>query len=206
MTIAIVDYGAGNLVSVIKAFAAVGASPRIVTDATQFAGAHALVIPGVGHFEATAGLDATRDAIRAATDAGVPLLGICLGMHWLFEGSDEAPGRSGLGALRGRCAHLPREAGLKIPHVGWNTLDDVDSGSRLLAGLPQGATAYFTHSYVAPDGPATVARTSHGTPFPSVVERGRIAGTQFHPEKSGAAGLQILAAFVAMARDAGVSC
>jgi len=200
--IVVVDYGGGNLSSVVKAIAAAGGAPRVGTEPRDLAGAQAIVIPGVGHFDVTAGLDGMRPAIRARVSAGVPLLGICLGMQWLFEGSVEAPERSGLGALPGFCTRLTARAGVKVPHVGWNTIESTGVRSRLLASVPNGASAYFTHSYVAPDGTATVARTSHGMPFASVVERGGVCGTQFHPEKSGGVGLSILASFVNIAREA----
>ena len=203
--IAIVDYGAGNLTSVVKALAAAGAAPRIVPRSAHLEGAEAIVIPGVGHFEATRTLDdIDRQVIGTCIATGVPILGICLGMQWLFDGSEEAPDLAGLGALPGRCTRLSGE--VKVPHVGWNTIEATGSASRLLAGLPAGATAYFTHSYAAPDSDATVARTTHGTPFASVVERGRVFGTQFHPEKSGSVGVRMLATFIQIAREANVRC
>ena len=203
---AVVDYGAGNLASVVKALAAVGAAPHVVTAPGELAGAHAMVIPGVGHFHATSRLEPMREAILAAIAAGVPLLGICLGMQWLFEGSEEARELSGLGLVPGRCFRLGGGAGLKVPHVGWNSVDPTDGTSRLLGGIPAGSPAYFTHSYAGPAGPATVGRTTHGQPFASVVETGQVFGTQFHPEKSGALGLRLLANFVAVAQAAGVRC
>ena len=210
MIVAVVDYRAGNLTSVVKALSAAGATPRVVTRSAGLTGARAIVVPGVGHFDATGVLDQDdRRVIAGHVQAGVPLLGICLGMQWLFEGSDEAPHMSGLGILAGRCAGLRRTAyglPIKIPHVGWNTLEVTGRRSRLLDGLPDGSTAYFTHSYAAPDGEATVARTTHGVTFASVVESGRVFGTQFHPEKSGAAGVEMLRRFVDVARGAGVQC
>lgn len=230
MIVAVVDYRAGNLTSVVKALAAVGATPRVVTRSAvspglktrppTLEGANAIVVPGVGHFDATRQLnDEDRDVIGRHVGDGVPLLGICLGMQWLFEGSDEAPGVLGLGVFEGRCTKMSSEAVsklsgdfetaselIKIPHVGWNTLEPTGRPSRLLDGLPSGVTAYFTHSYAAPEGDGTVARTTHGAAFASVVERGRVFGTQFHPEKSGAAGLQMLRRFIDVAREAGAEC
>ena len=138
-----------------------------------------------------------RQTIRAAVDAGTPLLGICVGMQWLFEGSDEAPGVPGLGLMQGRIARLEgdAEARLKVPHVGWNALDIRGQG-RLLQGLSSGAQVYFTHSYAAPVTDACAASTAHGTLFSSAVERDNVFGVQFHPEKSGDAGLQILRNFL----------
>lgn len=201
MILGLVDYGAGNLTSVVKGLQAVGGSVRIVAHPNELEGIEALVIPGVGHFSATRSLDgAWRLAVRGRIDAGLPLLGICLGMQWLFEGSDEAPDLPGFGLLAGRCFRLPDV--VKVPHVGWNTLDPAARAPRLLGGLPPGAMAYFTHSFAAPTGEATAALTTHGATFAAAIERGRVFGAQFHPEKSGATGLRVLANFVAIAREA----
>lgn len=201
MNIALIDYGAGNLTSVVKGLRAVGALVHIVSESSQLAGAEALVIPGVGHFEATRALGHEwRQAVAQRLDAGLPLLGICLGMQWLFEGSDEAPDLPGFGLLAGRCFRLPDV--VKVPHVGWNTLDTTDLPSRLFHDVPAGAMAYFTHSFAAPVVRSTAATTTHGAPFSSVVEHGRVFGTQFHPEKSGRTGIRLLANFMAAAREA----
>ena len=200
--IALIDYGAGNLTSVVKGLRAVGAEVRIVRSLEELAGASAIVVPGVGHFAATASLTADwRGAIRRAIDQGTPLLGICLGLQWLFEGSDEAPGQPGLGLLPGRCFRL--SGNVKVPHVGWNTLRFARSSSRLLGGVAEGASAYFTHSYAAPLGSATAADTTHGLPFAAAVEREQVFGVQFHPEKSGATGLRILENFMTVVRGGG---
>jgi glutamine amidotransferase len=200
MTIALIDYGVGNLASVMKALGAVGAVAYRANEAGSLAGAAAIVIPGVGHFAATARLNELwRSDLSAAIARGVPLLGICLGMQWLFDGSLEATHVPGLGAMNGTCRRLAGD--IKIPHVGWNTLEPMRP-SRLLDGLAPGSAAYFTHSYAAPVGEDTIATTSHGAPFASVVERGRAFGVQWHPEKSGKAGLTLLANFLAIARDA----
>ena len=198
-TIALIDYGAGNLTSVVKGFRAVGADVRIVSSLDGLDGADAVVVPGVGHFAATSTLTADwRGAVKRSIDAGVPLLGICLGLQWLFEGSDEAPGRVGLGMLPGRCFRLSGD--VKVPHVGWNTLRFSKAGSRLLEGVTENASAYFTHSYAAPVGPATAADTTHGLPFAAAVEQDHVFGVQFHPEKSGATGLRILENFMRVVR------
>jgi glutamine amidotransferase len=203
MDVAILDYGAGNLTSVAKAFAACGAGVRIASDAGSLAGAEALVVPGVGHFDRTRVIDSdTRGAVLDAARRGVPLLGICLGMHWLFEGSAEAPGTPGLGLFRGRCHALTAGAGLKVPHAGWNTLDGTGRPSRLIDDASHGRSAYFTHTFAAPLVAETTATTTHGSTFPAVVERGRVFATQFHPEKSGAVGLACLANFLRAAREA----
>jgi glutamine amidotransferase len=200
VNIALVDYGAGNLTSVIKGLRAVGGTVRVVSQAAELGRPEALVVPGVGHFSATRALgDDWRGAIRAAIDGGVPMLGICLGLQWLFEGSDEAPDVEGLGLLPGRCFRLPDT--VKVPHVGWNTLDPGTRPSRLLAGIPPGAMAYFTHSYAGPAVDATAAITTHGAPFSAAVEQDRVFATQFHPEKSGTTGLRVLENFMAAARE-----
>jgi glutamine amidotransferase len=192
--IALIDYGAGNLTSVRKALAAVDApvvSPAAPDALDDVAG---IIVPGVGHFGATAAIDeAWRRAISRAVDAGVPLLGICLGLQYLFEGSDEAPGVAGLSLLRGRCALLPPT--LKVPHVGWNTVD-LRRPSQIADGIPTGTSFYFTHSYAAPVTDACVAETTHSAAFAAIVERGRVFGAQFHPEKSGDAGIRVLRNFV----------
>jgi len=193
--IALIDYGAGNLTSVKKALAAIGADVFVPASPGAMAEADAVIVPGVGHFGATRALDqAWIDAILQRVGEGRPLLGICLGMQWLFEGSEEAPGCPGLGVLCGRCRRLNVPTGdsrLKIPHVGWNSLDRKRDAS-IVEDIPPGAQVYFTHSYVAPLTADTVAATEHGEAFASIVQRGQIAGVQFHPEKSGDTGLQIL--------------
>ena len=140
-------------------------------------------MPGVGHFGATAFLDdAWRDAIQAAVADGVPLLGICLGLQWLFEGSEEAPASPGSARSQGRCIRLPPL--VKVPHVGWNSLE-ITRPSPLLDGVAEGTQVYFTHSYAAPVTGDCVAATTHGTRFAAAVQRGHVWGVQFHPEKSG---------------------
>jgi glutamine amidotransferase len=199
--IALIDYGAGNLTSVRKGFAAAGADLFTPARASQLAGASGIVVPGVGHFAATAALDESwRHAIRDAIDRGTLLLGICLGEQWLFEGSDEDPGVRGLGVMKGRCRRLPST--LKVPHVGWNSLD-FRKPSRLLAGVADGTQAYFTHSYAAEVTDETVATTTHAAPFASVVEADRLFGVQFHPEKSGEAGVRMLRNFVELCSRSG---
>jgi glutamine amidotransferase len=198
VAIALIDYGAGNLTSVRKGFAAAGAqltSPLSPGDLDEAAG---IVVPGVGHFRATAGLaEPWREAILRRVAAGVPLLGICLGMQWLFDGSAEAPELAGLGLLRGSCARMEAARPLKVPHVGWNILD-VRRDDTILAGVNPGTSVYFTHSYAAPVTADAVALSTHDRPFAAVVQRGGVAGVQFHPEKSGPAGLRILQNFIAL--------
>jgi glutamine amidotransferase len=197
--IALIDYGAGNLASVRKGFAAAGADLVIARTPADLDRASGVVVPGVGHFAATASLDGEwRSAILRGVEAGRPLLGICLGMQWLFEGSTEAPGCPGLGVLTGSCVRMDDRGGtLKIPHVGWNALQKTRP-SRLLAGTDEGAYVYFTHSYAAPVTHVACAVTAYADTFAAAVELDHVGGVQFHPEKSGTTGLRILENFVAL--------
>jgi imidazole glycerol-phosphate synthase subunit HisH len=198
----LVDYGAGNLHSVVKAFVAIGADIEVVDDIAAIAGARALVVPGVGHFSTTASLDQRwRDAVRREVGRGAALLGVCIGLQWLFEGSAEAPDVPGFGCMPGRCFRI--DGPVKVPHVGWNTLDRTTRPSRLLAGIPDGASAYFTHSFAAPLVDDTVAATTHAVTFSAAVERDRVFGVQFHPEKSGSTGLNMLRNFLRVAGEGG---
>jgi glutamine amidotransferase len=202
--IALIDYGAGNLTSVKKALTALGAEFTVPSSTGVCAQASGIIVPGVGHFAATAALQGEwLQAIKAAVAAGVPLFGICLGMQWLFEGSDEATDVQGLGVIRGRISKLESDPDrrLKVPHVGWNALDFRQRSAagrqpRLFDDLTSGAQVYFTHSYAAPVTDECVASTTHANTFSAVVERDNIFGVQFHPEKSGTAGLQILRNFL----------
>ncbi|HLX82959.1 MAG TPA: imidazole glycerol phosphate synthase subunit HisH [Terriglobales bacterium] len=193
-TIAIVDYGVGNLNSVKKAFDHLGVDVVVTTEPEAIATAAKIILPGVGHFSALSGLDNTglREAVLRAANAGTPLLGICLGMQWLFDGSDEAPEFAGAGILPGRCRPFP--ASVKSPHVGWNSLA-VLSSTRLLRGVAPDSFVYYTHSFQAPVVAATSATTEYGQPFSAVVEQENIFGVQFHPEKSSDVGLRILRNF-----------
>lgn len=198
--IALIDYGAGNLHSVRKGLSAADAEVFTPSEPAALARADGVVVPGVGHFGTTTALGpAWRAAILDAVQSGTPLLGICLGLQWLFDGSDEAEDVAGLGLIRGRCRRL--DGPVKVPHVGWNTLE-TDRPSVLLEGVATGTFAYFTHSYAAPVTAECIARTNHGRLFSAAVETGRVFGVQFHPEKSATAGLRILGNFVAVARRA----
>jgi glutamine amidotransferase len=191
--IAIVHYQAGNLASVRKAFDYLGYESAITADPEVIAAASRVVVPGVGHFEATTALSgALQDAIVKAIDRQIPLLGICLGMQWMFESSQEAPRLRGLGLFAGECEKFPAQ--VKSPHVGWNQLQS-RGASRLLRRIPDHAFVYFTHSYRAPVVEATVGDCMYGGTFSAAVERGNLFGVQFHPEKSGTAGLQLLRNF-----------
>ena len=194
--IAIVDYSAGNLVSVKKALDWLGEKSVITSDPVQVERAMKIVLPGVGHFASTAALGRSglRDAIASAIGRGVPFLGICVGMQWMFEGSQESPETRGLGVLKGECGRFP--AAVKSPHVGWNSVG-VDSRSRLFRGVPSSSFVYFTHSFRAPVSEATVGCCEYGGKFSAAVERDRLFGVQFHPEKSGEIGLKLLSNFCA---------
>jgi glutamine amidotransferase len=201
--IAVVDYGAGNLTSVRKALGAIGAAIWTPVEPAELERAAGIIVPGVGHFSSTARLDDPwRGGIRGALGRSVPLLGICVGLQWLFDGSTEGPGVPGLGLIAGTCirlgvltdSRLPTPDSrhvLKVPHVGWNSLSFPRS-TRLFAGIREGAQVYFTHSFAAPVVPATAATTTYGVTFAAAVEDGLVSGVQFHPEKSGDVGLRIL--------------
>ncbi|MFZ1010953.1 MAG: imidazole glycerol phosphate synthase subunit HisH [Candidatus Sulfotelmatobacter sp.] len=192
--IAIVDYGAGNLNSVKKAFDHLGAEVSVTNAAETIAAADKIVLPGVGHFSALQVLDRTglRKALLQATSAGKPFLGICLGMQWLFEGSEECNELAGASIFSGKCRQFPTS--VKSPHVGWNSLT-VRESSKLLRGISPDSFVYYTHSYHAPVQTETTAVSEYGLPFAGAVERGNIFGVQFHPEKSGDVGLSILKNF-----------
>lgn len=195
--IAIVDYGAGNLVSVEKALDWLKAECIITSDPAQVAKAAKIILPGVGHFASTAALERSglQDAISDSIGRGTPFLGICVGMQWMFERSQESPETPGLGVLDGECERFP--ASVKSPHVGWNQLE-VASSSRLLRDVPSTSFVYFTHSFRAPLSDTTVACCEYGGRFSAAVERDHLFGVQFHPEKSGEIGLKVLSNFCAL--------
>ncbi len=192
--IAIVDYKAGNLASVKKAFDHLGVDTVVTADPAQVAKAEKIVLPGVGHFAATAALDESglREAIIEGIERGVPFLGICVGMQWMLASSEEAPDVHGLALWPGECSRFP--AGVKSPHVGWNSLR-IRNGSRLLRGVPDESFVYFTHSYRVPLLISTSAECQYGGGFSAAVEQDNVFGVQFHPEKSGSVGLRILENF-----------
>ena len=192
--IAIVDYGAGNLVSVKKALDWLGAESLITSDADVVRRAKKIVLPGVGHFASTQVLERSglKDAIADSIQRGVPFLGICVGLQWMFAGSDESPASSGLGLFPQVCGRFP--ASVISPHVGWNSIE-VDPRSKLFRGIPPSPFVYFTHSFRAPISEETVACCEYGGKFAAAIERDKIFGVQFHPEKSGETGLQLLKNF-----------
>jgi glutamine amidotransferase len=198
MTIAVVDYRAGNLTSVKKAVDWVSAGAVITADPATVARAEKIVLPGVGNFAATSMLSETglRKVICESIQRGVPFLGICVGMQWMIESSQEAPQVRGLRIWPGECERFP--ADVKSPHVGWNQLLIGNEGSRLLAGIPSGSHVYFTHSYRVPLLEATVAECEYGGRFSAAVEQKNLFGVQFHPEKSGPVGLRLLENFCRM--------
>jgi imidazole glycerol-phosphate synthase subunit HisH len=195
--IAIVDYGAGNLVSVKKALDWLGQECVITSDPAEVLRARKIVLPGVGHFASTASLakSGLQTAISEAITRKVPFLGICVGMQWMFSGSEESPETRGLDLFPGTCARFPQS--VKSPHVGWNHLQ-IASTSRLFRGLPPSPFVYFTHSYHAPLIGTTVASCEYGGKFSAAIERDLLFGVQFHPEKSGETGLRLLGNFCAI--------
>jgi imidazole glycerol-phosphate synthase subunit HisH len=195
--IAIVVYGAGNLVSVKKALDWLGQECAITSAPADVAQASKIVLPGVGHFASTAALarSGLQDAIANAIKNETPFLGICVGMQWMFERSQESPETRGFGLLVGECERFP--ASVKSPHVGWNQLE-VNPSSRLLRDVPSASFVYFTHSFRAPVAQTTIACCEYGGRFSAAEERGHVFGVQFHPEKSGEIGLKILNNFCAL--------
>jgi len=197
VNVTLLDYGAGNVPSVERALRRLGANVLTTNRAEDIAAAERLILPGVGHCAALiTALDVhgLREPVRDAIARGANFLGICLGLQALYEVSDEAPSLAGLALLPGRVTHLP--PGVKLPHMGWNQLQRTN-GSRLLDGIPPEAYFYFAHSYAAPTaGPESIAICEHGRAFIAVVEQRNIFGVQFHPEKSGAPGAELLENFL----------
>jgi len=192
--IAILDYGAGNLASVVKAIRHLGHECIVTSDPDRVLNAEKLIIPGVGNFAATRPLSegGLGAAVRSAITGQKPVLGICLGLQWMFEGSEEAAELLGLGVFPGRCSRFSNQ--VKSPHVGWNRIT-TDPGSRLLRDIPSGSYVYFTHSYWAPLCTDTIASCAYEVPFTAAAERGNLFGVQFHPEKSGDIGMKIVENF-----------
>ena len=207
--IAIIDYGAGNLQSVKKALDYLGEPNLIAAKSSEIEAADALILPGVGSFgDAMQSLtdSGLLETVRAAALSDTPFLGICLGLQLLFPESEESKGVKGLGVLPGKIIKFPGDMGLKIPQIGWNSIN-IREGCKLYAGVPQNAYVYFVHSYYlqAADPEVVAATAEYGVTFHASVadEAHRLYATQFHPEKSGAVGLRILRNFAAMQKGRG---
>lgn len=199
--IAVIDYKAGNLTSVVKTLAYLGAETQVTQDPEVVRRASKIVLPGVGHFRATTLLQqlGITQAVRESVARGAWFLGVCVGLQWLYEGSTEAPETPGLGHFPGQCERFPASfAGtpLKAPHVGWNSLEALREDSRLMRGIASGEFVYYTHSWRAPLSADTAASTPYGGEFTGAVERGNVMGVQFHPEKSASVGLRVLRNFI----------
>jgi len=201
--IAVIDYDAGNIKSVEKACVYLGQEVEVTRDRETILAADHVILPGVGAFG-----DAMRklrgygleETIYQVVDHGIPFLGICLGLQLIFESSEESPGVSGLGLLPGKILRIPDAPGLKIPHIGWNSLSFPGKQSRLFAGVPEGAYVYFVHSYYlkADKEEVVAASTQYGTQIHAAVESGNLFACQFHPEKSSEVGLKILRNFISI--------
>ena len=197
--VAIIDYDAGNIKSVEKALKFLGQEAEVTRDQGRILQADKVILPGVGAFgDAMDKLSRYRliDVMKEVTDRGVPFLGICLGLQLLFDRSDEAPGVEGLGILKGEILKIPKKDELKIPHMGWNSLEFPRRG-RLFDGLGKNPYVYFVHSYYlkAAEEEIVTATTDYGVQIHASVEKGSVFACQFHPEKSGETGLQILKNF-----------
>jgi len=194
--VVVFDYGAGNLRSVLNTLGAIGAEFQLVDDVAGLESAEKIILPGVGHFgQMVRTLDAmrVRKPLLSRITAGVPFLGICLGLQALFEESEEAPELQGLGLFAGKVKRFPNDA--RVPHMGWNELE-VKAGSKLLRNLPERPYLYFAHSYYVPAHQHAAATCIYSEPFTAVLEYENVYGVQFHPEKSGSLGLQIVKNFV----------
>ena len=198
--IAIVDYDAGNIKSVEKALHFLGREALVTGDSEEILRADKVILPGVGAFGDA--MDTIRGrgldkVLRKVAENGTPFLGICLGLQLLFERSDEAPGAEGLGILKGEILRIPEKEGLKIPHMGWNSLH-LENNGRLFRGREENAYVYFVHSYYLKAGDESIvkASTEYGVHIHASVEKDNVFACQFHPEKSSDVGLHILKNFV----------
>jgi glutamine amidotransferase len=194
-TVAIFDYGVGNMHSIRRGIEMAGASAKITTDKRDLRESDAIVLPGVGAFKpARDSLEEVSDLLKKEVEDGKPLLGVCLGMQLLFDWSEEGD-CPGLGLIGGEVVKL--SPGVKVPHMGWNSLD-IEKKHWFLDGIKSGSHVYFVHSYTARPGDprAVLCTTDYGGRFPSIVASGSVVGTQFHPEKSGDVGLRMLSNFV----------
>ena len=198
--IAIIDYDAGNIKSVEKAMEYLGQEVCVTRDSKEILSADKVILPGVGAFGDAMGKlrqYGLEQVIHEVVKKQIPLLGICLGLQLLFEKSDETPGVAGLGVLKGEILRIPDKEGLKIPHMGWNSLNYPNEG-RLFKGIPEDSYVYFVHSYYlkAKDDGIVTATTEYSTLIHASVEQGNVFACQFHPEKSSHVGMQILKNFV----------
>jgi glutamine amidotransferase len=193
--VAVIDTGGANLGSVRYALERLGVHPLVARDADELADADRIILPGVGAAAPAMALLRERGLDAALRASPVPVLGICLGMQLLYQGSDEGDAAC-LGLLPGRVRRLRPGARRRLPHMGWNRLRPTVDGNPLLAGIADGDAVYFVHGYAAPVGADTVATTSHGETFAAVVQRGRYVGMQFHPERSAVVGARLLANFL----------
>lgn len=198
--VAIIDYGAGNLSSVKKALDYLGAESIITDDKNEITSASHIILPGVGSFGDA--MESMRDrdlvdTVKEVAVSGKPFLGICLGLQLLFEGSEESQGVEGLGLLKGKITQIPKNNGLKVPHIGWNSVT-VRKGDGIFKDIEQNSFFYFVHSFylTESEGDITAATTQYGVEIECAVEQGNLFATQFHPEKSGKAGLTLLKSFL----------
>ena len=199
--ISVIDYGAGNIQSVIKAFHHIGCAVQVTADPEVIRESKAAILPGVGAFGDSMNSLKQSGLVQPVLDfieSGKPFLGICLGLQLLFEGSEESPGVHGLGVLEGKIHRIPANRGLKVPHMGWNSLE-LRNQSGLFSGLEEDPYVYFVHSYyLHADDPSVVSSTTEsGVRIDASIQRGKLFATQFHPEKSGRTGLKMLQNFVA---------
>ncbi len=200
--VSIIDYGAGNLMSVKKALDFIGVENEITADKNKIKNASHVILPGVGSFGDA--MDSMKernlvDTVKQAALSGKPFLGICLGLQLLFSASDESTGVNGLGVFDGNISLIPKEIGLKVPHIGWNSVE-IKNNSSLFKDIPDNSYFYFVHSYYlnSAEENEVAGVTHYGVDIECAVQRGNLCATQFHPEKSGEAGLKLLKNFVEM--------
>lgn len=200
--VAIIDYGAGNLSSVKKALDYLGAESEITQDKSKILSASHVILPGVGSFGDAMNSMKERglvETIKRAAVSGKPFLGICLGLQLLFESSDESVGVEGLGLLNGRIVEIPKDKGLKVPHIGWNSVS-LNKSDGIFKGIDEQSYFYFVHSFylTGADDDVVAATTQYGVNIQCAVQKGNLCATQFHPEKSGKTGLKVLKNFLEM--------
>lgn len=200
--VAIIDYGAGNLSSVKKALDYLGAESEITQDKDKIMSASHIILPGVGSFgDAMKSMDKRGlvDTVKNAARSGKPFLGICLGLQLLFESSEESEGIDGLGLIKGKIVQIPRDNGLKVPHIGWNSVE-IKQKNGIFSGIDDGSYFYFVHSFYLRDAEkdAVAATTEYGVGIECAIQKGNLCATQFHPEKSSRLGLKLLENFLKM--------